>query len=148
MNTNTKRRICKNSNKNFALRFLCRIFPLFISVPLVFILEKQFSYVNPCPCPRPYGLLKDILQVLVLVLVHRGQVLVLGFGLVGQVLVLVLVLGGQVLVNIPDYLSLPFDKHFTAFLDSNRDALSRSYIIAQARTYGRLCFSAMAPFSE
>src|SRR6218665_434072 len=44
---------------------------------------KQCNYyvgtirdVNPCPCP--YGLLKDIFEVLVLVLVLGGQVLVLG----------------------------------------------------------------------
>src|SRR6218665_1852245 len=29
-----------------------------------------------------------------------------------------------------NYFSLSFDKHFTAFLDSNRDALSRSYIFS------------------
>src|SRR6218665_3397604 len=52
--------------------------------------------VNPCPCPE--GLLKDIFQVLVLVLVLGGQVLVLVLVLGGQVLVLVLV--GQVLVLI------------------------------------------------
>ena len=59
------------------------------------------------------GLLKDIFQVLVLVLVLGGQVLVLGgqaqevlvlvLVLRGQVLVLVLVLGSEVLVNIPEY---------------------------------------------
>src|SRR6218665_1257627 len=64
---------------------------------------KQCNYyvgtirdVNPCPCP--YGLLNDIFQVLVLVLVLGGQVLVLVLVLGGQVLVLVLVLVGQVLV--------------------------------------------------
>src|SRR6218665_3096930 len=41
-------------------------------------------------------LLKDIFQVLLLVLVLGGQVLVLVLVLGGQVLVLVLVLGGQV----------------------------------------------------
>src|SRR6218665_2234497 len=40
-----------------------------------------------------------------------------------------------------NYFSLSFEKHFTAFLDSNRDALSRSYIIAQTRTWPPLLLS-------
>src|SRR6218665_644436 len=62
-------------------------------------------------CVAVVLVLKDIFQVLVLVLVLGGQVLVLGgqvqevlvlvLVLGGQVLVLVLVLGSQVLVNIP-----------------------------------------------
>jgi len=51
--------------------------------------QEGSSDVNPCPFPCPKGLLKDLFQVLVLVLVLGGQALVLV--LVGQVLVLVLV---------------------------------------------------------
>src|SRR6218665_3986855 len=56
--------------------------------------KDQGCHFSPIICLAVVLVLKDIFQVLVLVL--GGQVLVLVLG--GQVLVLVLVLGGQVLV--------------------------------------------------